>query len=274
MTVCIAGTCDKSEHAVVLASDRMVTESSTLSVEFEPNQPKMTELTKNSIALTSGSALVPSDMEAKLRERDLSENISDVAETVKNTINELAQQKLIDNHLATYDLDIDSFFNEVPDETVKMQLFQDMENDRRSNPLGIRLLIGGIDDHGAHIFLVGDPSYKSCFDGIGFHAIGSGTDHARGSLIFNGFKQEEKTIKEGAYLVYEAKKAAEIAPGVGKEYTDMWVITDEGINKLDESIIEEFESIRKQKIQQNKDSLQQAFDNLEEKELPLTFPVS
>ena len=53
----------------------------------------------------------------------------------------------------------------------------------------------------------------------------------------------EVLINESVYLIYEAKKNAEIAPGVGHK-TDMAIVSNKGIDVLTESDKETLESIR------------------------------
>ena len=48
--------------------------------------------------------------------------------------------------------------------------------------LDIELLVTGVDNTGAHLYLVSDPEIATCFDSIGYAAIGTGLPHAEGFL--------------------------------------------------------------------------------------------
>lgn len=50
------------------------------------------------------------------------------------------------------------------------------------------------------------------------------------------------TLNEAIYITYEAKKKSEMASGIGKE-TDMIIINDKGIKKIDFSTINDLEEI-------------------------------
>lgn len=262
MTICIAGIC--GEDRVVLASDRMITESGTLRVEFEPDRPKMIGLTDSVIALSAGNALRPSDITQEIDDDNLAGLADGIAEEVKEAVSSVTQRVLEDNHLSKYGLDFPTFFSQLGNSGLAGQLYREIKEHEESGVLGITLLIAGADEQGPHIFVVRDPAEKACFDDIGFHAIGSGTDHARGSLIFNEFHKRSLSLGEGAYLLHEAKKAAEIAPGVGKEYTDMWIVSENEYEKLDDEILDEFNRITKLKSKKNETALADAFEDVKD----------
>lgn len=259
MTICIAGIC--GENRVVLASDRMITESGTLRVEFEPDRPKMISLTDSVIALSAGDALRPFDVKQKIDD-NLTGFADDIAEEIKEAVSSVTQRILKDEHLSKYGLDFPAFFD--LDSGLAGQLFREIKEHEESGVLGVTLLIAGVDEQGSHIFVVRDPAEKVCFDDIGFHAIGSGTDHARGSLIFNEFHKRSLSLSEGVYLLYEAKKAAEIAPGVGEEYTDLWIVSDNEYKKVNDEILDKFDEIINSKSEKNEEALEEAFKEVKD----------
>ncbi|KXA94227.1 hypothetical protein AKJ36_03265 [candidate division MSBL1 archaeon SCGC-AAA259I07] len=85
-------------------------------------------------------------------------------------------------------------------------------------------------------------------------------------MIFNGFHERELSLELGIYLLYEAKKSAEIAPGVGSEFTDIWVVSKNNYKKIDEDTIEIFEKARKEKMKKNNEALSETFQKIEEAE--------
>lgn len=106
-----------------------------------------------------------------------------------------------------------------------------MDNEIITYPYGLTILLSGADESGAHIYRIEDPGTSECFDSsIGFNAIGIGQDHAVLSLIGNKYTIK-MDLNEATYLAYEAKRKAEIAPGVGKE-TDISIIKNENIEQV------------------------------------------
>lgn len=85
----------------------------------------------------------------------------------------------------------------------------------------IEALITGRDDTGPHIYRVSNQG-TSCQDWVAFASIGVGADHANSQLMFAGHNRH-RDFAPTLFLVYSAKKRAEVAPGVGKA-TDMFFI--------------------------------------------------
>lgn len=85
---------------------------------------------------------------------------------------------------------------------------------------------------------------------MGFLSIGSGERHADIAFIENNYLPTFD-IPEALYVIYEAKRRAEKAPGVGKE-TDIAIILSEKIIYInedeDKQIMEELERIFQQRI--------------------------
>src|SRR5262245_27861323 len=79
---------------------------------------------------------------------------------------------------------------------------------------GVETIVAGVDEQGGHVFHITDPGQVTCYDGIGFTAIGNGSRHAVSYLLELGYTPQEP-FSRAAVLVYAAKKRAEIAPGVG-----------------------------------------------------------
>src|SRR5262249_20809663 len=79
---------------------------------------------------------------------------------------------------------------------------------------GVETIVAGVDEQGGHIFLIADPGQVTCYDGIGFAAIGNGSRHAASHLLQLGYTPRVP-FPRAAILVHVAKKRAEVAPGVG-----------------------------------------------------------
>ena len=89
--------------------------------------------------------------------------------------------------------------------------------------LGTDIILAGIDATGARLAVIGHPGTLAWADKLGHHAVGSGGIHAITRLAL-GAQTRRGALIETLYRVYEAKKAAEAAPGVGSD-TDCDVIS-------------------------------------------------
>lgn len=121
----------------------------------------------------------------------------------------------------------------------------------------LEVLIAGVDNDGAHIYAVYNPGTSECFDSIGHHAIGSGEPHATFSLV-EGSHCHGATLQEAMWSVFEAKRRAEKAPGVGESHdfsiVEMGSIIPFGMNLLDKlgELYKESLSKRKQSLSELK----------------------
>ena len=110
---------------------------------------------------------------------------------------------------------------------------------------GVSFIIAGTDARDGHIYGLRHPGEVDCYDGLGYHAIGIGAMHAVSSLITNGYTPS-LNAKWATYFVYEAKRNAENAPGVGS-MTDLGVIDGETCHILDNESIEALKKIYDQR---------------------------
>ncbi len=240
MTICIAVICD-NYNSIVVSSDYMLT-NPMLSIQFEHPEKKMNILSGNCVALTAGDALahdelfsmVQSDIEA-IKEP----SILNIVEILKKCYQEIRRREIMEMILKPAGfIDINHFHKK--QRMVIPEIVMNIQREMERYDFGLEILIAGISEGLSHIQGVFDPGTSKNFNSIGFHAIGSGSPHAINALIGNECNQ--KTPLENAIiLVYEAKKIAEKAPGVGHTMTNITIITKKGIfifskediNKLD-----------------------------------------
>ena len=252
MTVCIAALCRwKDSDVIVGASDRMLTASD---IEFEPPQTKIANLTKNCTALVAGDSAsqmtICEDTFFDL-ENESSVSVHGVAECFSKNFIKHRKQIAETKHLSPLGIDFDSFIKN------QKHMSQDTVNnisDRlKCSNLDIKTIITGVDDKGGHIYVVSDPGKITYMNAVGFAAIGIGEWHAQSQFMFNGYTKT-RSLNEALFMVYSAKRRAEVAPGVGV-ITDMFmigqgepqyvVVRDEVMEKL-RSTYEEYQF--KQKI--------------------------
>lgn len=261
MTVCIGAICDNGK-SIVAVSDKMITAAPPY-VEFEHDLIKLEELSNKCLALTAGSALrhieLCRSVKRKISEEE-SPNIASIVSTVKGEYSNLRKKKAEEIHLTPRGLTLEDFYEK------KVALFPrelsfGIDNDIIKFNYGIHMLLSGVDESGAHIYRIDNPGISECFDSLGFNAIGIGQDHAVLSLIGNKYTTK-MDLNEATYLVYEAKRKSEIAPGVGGE-TDIFVIKDEKIIELSTEKIKDIEKIYEKRIKPRKKEIIDLIKTLE-----------
>src|SRR5208282_768165 len=106
-------------------------------------------------------------------------------------------------------------------------------------------LVAGVDASGAHLFAVTHPGVLLPMETMGYGAVGSGGLHAAVRLSL-GQQTKVALILDTVYNVYEAKKAAEVAPGVGK-LTDLAIIKGAKVSFAEAALLEVLEKTHKER---------------------------
>jgi hypothetical protein len=91
------------------------------------------------------------------------------------------------------------------------------------------------------IFSIDTNGVISCCDDVGFGAIGSGAWHAKSSLMQSRYVNTVRYASALA-LTYTAKKAADIAPGVGPA-TDLFIVFRNGAMQVPTSTTSQVSAI-------------------------------
>ena len=230
MTICIAIRCDCGKNGdvipkVIMAADRMIT-SDYLEINFEQPVPKLTAIAKNCVVATAGDALSPSDLfdlaKQKIKMSKHTHQISEIVTILKESYVELRNKKIEDNILKPVGIpSIDFFYQN--QQGIHPEIILKTFDAIKKFDFGVQLLVGGVDNSGSHIFGLANPGVSFNLDSLGYDAIGSGENHA--ILTFIGANYHSKTsFEEALYLTYKAKRISEKAPGIGTNYTDLWVI--------------------------------------------------
>jgi 20S proteasome alpha/beta subunit len=242
MTVCIGALCNNGE-TVIIASDRMVT-GNYPPVEFEHTKQKTYQITKQCVMLTAGDALKPIEIILPIKGALFNQKkttIEFITEKTKELYQKLRAEMAENLYLKPRTITKEVFYNRgiglfPPD------LFRIIDSQFTNYNLRLDLIIAGIDDQGAHVYSVIHPGVKNCYDTIGFHAIGIGQLHSIQTFIAHQYTNSYNLV-EALNIVYAAKKAAEVAPGVGNE-TDISIIDSKfGIVKLTDNIVKELSKI-------------------------------
>jgi len=227
--------------SLVLATDSMITNEG-LSVQFEHPTKKMTRLSSGCIALTAGDALAHTELFNMVQEKITklkAPSVIEIVGKIKECYQYIRKNEIKDRILSPRGFDSFEDFYQAqkvlhPDVAVVIQ----GQIDRYD--YGLAILVAGISEGGAHIYGILDPGTSKCYDAIGFHAIGSGLPHAINTLIARGYNQS-MSLAEALLVVYEAKKMAEKAPGVGSSITDICVMNSQGTTEFPRDKISELQ---------------------------------
>lgn len=243
MTVCIGAICNKGNSAVVI-SDRMVT-TGYPPIEFEHNSAKIEKINDRCLMLTAGDALKSRDLVQLLKTKVASLQdppIAQIVEECKKSYEELRLKLVEENWLFPRGLNFEFFYKQRGILNLPPDLAMLLDREMVKFNYGVEILIGGIDNGGSHIYGIRNPGISDCYDKLGYHSVGIGYIHAISTLISHSYCPE-LSLNESVYVTYEAKKNAEVAPGVGVK-TDIAIISSNGISFLNETEKNELESTR------------------------------
>ena len=250
MTICIGAICDRREsftEKAIVASDRMVT-AGDFSVAFEHEQSKIVELSGNCVALTAGPALVHTDLFRKVKVKfhsGATPPISEIVDKVKEEYLKIRNKKIEEKFFRVRGFSIEWFreHQRMMSPEIVMRLDRQLE----THEFNLHILVAGVDHAGAHIYWVYPPCSSECFEALGYCSIGTGERHADSTFIAYRFTPSIP-LKNALYIIYEAKKKAEIAVGVGT-HTDMAIIDENGIKNISDQTMKELENIYNKKIE-------------------------
>ncbi len=247
MTICLGALCEDGEK-IVVAADRMITFGDS---EFERDVRKIIPITQTCMLLSSGSTLPKIDLIRDVK-RDLREhrspNVEQVVASLKEKFVGKRCQRAEELHLHPLGLDFGQFIRNQGNlsDGLASRLTQKIEDES----LGLTLLVAGVDSDGGHLYLVKDPGISNCYDVVGFLTIGSGEHHADLSFIRASYSPTI-LLKRAVFLAYQAKRDAEMAPGVGSRYTDIGIIDEDGVSFLSDEILLELGEVYKVLMESN-----------------------
>jgi len=125
---------------------------------------------------------------------------------------------------------------------------QRVANDLSAVYVGTETTVTGVDDEGAHLYLIQDraaltgsnlPGTTRCENAAAFVAIGGGSHHAYSQLSLANYDRFWP-LSRALFLLYSAKRRSEAAPGVG-EKADWFFITRDGFDRFHSTVVDELE---------------------------------
>lgn len=249
MTVCIGAICE-SGKAIVVAADRMYTSSPPLNLEFETDESKIERIGRSCMALAAGGvADVTEVVAAVLRELGGNEapEISKVVSALKagyiahraKKVNEAIVLPMLGQDFAGFLSRGGSLPNYLQ---VQPATYQQIIVMSQQFNMGLDILAAGIDSTGAYIAQISHPGTSYMLDKLGYGAVGSGAIHAITKLNLSGQTVRRK-LAPTLYAVFAAKKAAEVAPGVGTITDVGTIVQTKGFRLCSKEVLSELESI-------------------------------
>jgi 20S proteasome alpha/beta subunit len=221
MTVCIAAICERGK-AIVLAADRFRWHA-TASIEAELDEPKFHFMGESLAVMGSGSSATFEDVMRRFRSMppqagmtavDAAAHFQDACQASRTKQMETLYSKRF------LGLKFDEFKSVVV-ATNPGSIALDLYNKALNYDFGTIFIVAGIDSDGPHIHQVDDGADVSQTE-TGYTAIGTGGVLASVALARRSYRKS-CALAEALYYVYEAKKTAELARGVGTT-TDISVI--------------------------------------------------
>ncbi len=233
MTICL-GLLSEAGKKVVITADRMLT---GFDVEFEQEVHKVHPVTERCAVLSAGSAVEQIEVIRNARTELVGRRhptVRDVVDELKRQFVESRKKRAEELYLKPLGMNLQDFLELQGRlaEPLVLRLTRNIE----AEELELELLVAGVDPSGAHLYLVRDPGTEYCFDAIGFCAIGTGEHHAELAFIRSGYSPRVG-LRRAVFLAYQAKRDAEMAPGVGARFTDMAIIDEDGIHPLHQDVL-------------------------------------
>jgi hypothetical protein len=257
MTVCIAASCEDGKH-IVVAAERMFTVGPPLNVEFEPPLSKIERMSNSCVAMGAGNGLFVSEIfkSAKQAYRDVAGvSVAQIATCVKDAYaasrNEKIEEQIIRPTLGP---DFLAFRSRGGTLAAYLQpqagIYQQIIVQSNQFNLGVEIIIAGIDDTGSHVYYIGHPGTMISFDKIGYNAVGSGAPHVAIKFALDCL-HPKTPLYDVLLAVYSAKRAAEVAPGVGQE-TEIQVISSDNIWPVPDALLNELRDVHNEGAKKSK----------------------
>jgi hypothetical protein len=217
------------ESVLIGISDRMIT---SRDVEFESRLTKICGFAPaNVVCLGAGDADATFEICSDTHHQVMGNgatSVRAVAELFADSHATLRRSRLERLWLSPLKLDLDTFISrqQEMDPALVSELAERMQAEE--GDLGAEAIIAGVEPTGAvHIYHIDDPGTSVCCDRSGFLAIGYGARHFETLFMSAGYDSKWPFFAT-LLLAFQAKKLAELAPGVGKS-TDIILMRKEGV---------------------------------------------
>jgi hypothetical protein len=240
----VAAICD-SGKIVVTASDKMITlggagRAGTLT--YETLDWKLWKVAKTSLALVAGTPEI--DILTRVRATaDEAKTVADVAEQIRVDYHAAFRARMVDEVLMPL-LGIESveYFHDKQTVLNRETVVEVVQETSRID-LGATFIVAGVDTE-AHIYQIRNPGTIQNCDALSYACAGAGNPHVEAVFARHRYTKYYP-LSWAVFIAFAAKKAAEVAAGVGTE-TDMLIITQQGIRWIEYSQMASIEQIHKE----------------------------
>ena len=239
VTQLIGAICDGGK-AVVAVSDRMIT---GFSYSFEPGMGKGCMLADNAFVLMAGVtetafAIAWEAYGAVSQKGETA--IARIADEVAIAFRRERERQVVSRYLARFGITSLQHWHAVQGK-LREDLAQNLSAQIAMHEVRVELLVGGVDSAGGQLYVTSDRMENQSFTRTGYCCVGSGEVHAE--TTFARYRYDTTfTLNEALYVAYEAKRRAEMDPGVGEE-TDVFVVDSQMARLLDKETRADLEGL-------------------------------
>ena len=225
VTQLVGAICEDGK-AIVAVADRMVTSSA---FRYEPGMSKGYMLTDTAFVMMAGgtetaSAIAQAAYAAVTQKQE--KYVAAMAREVALAFRAQREREVVERYLSKYGIRSLQHWHEVQGQ-LREDLAQSIAAQIAMHKVGVELMVGGVDTAGAKLYVTADRAESQPYTRTGYCCVGSGSVHAATTLARCKY-DSTFGLNEALYVAYEAKKRAELAPGVGPE-TDIFVIDAGGL---------------------------------------------
>ena len=232
MTVCVAALVSGGSCIICVADKAL---SFGEYIQWDSDTTKIIPLSsRRAVLMVSGgensSRVISSLLSSEERGDDVSISTRTIEKIYQQCFDEVLEIKFIKQNGLTRDRYLDA----VSSGQLNRHIEHIADKIAKFN-LDVDILICGYDNSEIpHPFLLSVTSPGQVVDVSreGFHAIGSGYDHAVARLLFQGHERTH-TLSQGLYGCFDAKAHAELASSVGYEW-NAYFVTSDGIVSIED----------------------------------------
>lgn len=249
MTVGVAARCDGGEEPkVVVGADRLLTTEQQSAIEHEHPEPKVKVIgenvpTMNCLAITSGRVdwaeelrdKIEQDCDYYINEEEIALGVKNIAEIGAGKYQEFLQEKIDRQILSHFGITLDDLkaqhrFKDRFISDVRLEI----ENARDTINSQLKLLIGGVDAYGSHVYEVGNGDFTTHND-RGYTAIGSGIQPALSEFMEDEYSGN-CTLSRALVTVTASIMRARQASGVGGDI-DIGIVGNSFIEMANDDVL-------------------------------------
>jgi len=242
MTICIAAVAtNRSKECIVFATDHMVT---TNVGSFEHNIAKHAKIKDDIVAMLAGNPLIFDELISVDKKASFEEIAGQIHENFLKVRTETIRRQLLRPH----NLEL-SVIHQMLEKPIQNPIQQALLKSIFEFNLGTVLLLIGLENGKAKIMELGEGAINN-MRRIHFHAIGSGSNQALNTLLFQRHHEAE-SLNSAIYNVFKAKRNAEVMPGVGNE-TELLVLHEGGVKKIGSNEIKALDHIHEEELKYGK----------------------